>query len=53
MAKLPRPQAPAIVRALYPGLVDWLESPWAGPPQFAAARSFRVEEMSRDNRYMI
>jgi len=53
MAKLPHPQAPAIVRALFPGLVDWLESPWAGPPQFTAAQSFRVEEMARDNRYVI
>ena len=53
MVKLPRPHAPAIFRALFPGLVDWLESPWAGPPQFTAAQSFRVEEMSRDNRYVI
>ncbi len=53
MAKLRRPEAPAIFRALYPGLVDWLESPWAGPPQFTAAQSFRVEEMARDNRYVI
>ena len=53
MDKLPRPQAPAISRALFPGLIDWLESPWAGPPQFTAARSFRVEEMARDNRYVI
>ena len=53
MPKLPRPQAPAIFRALYPGLADWLESPWAGPPQFTAAHSFRAEEMTRDNRYVI
>jgi HSP20 family protein len=53
MAKLQRPQPPAIVRALCPGLVDWLESPWAGPPQFTAAQSFRVEEMTRDDRYVI
>jgi HSP20 family protein len=53
MAKLPRPQAPAIFRARFPGLVDWLESPWAGPPQFTAAQSFRVEEMAWDNRYVI
>jgi HSP20 family protein len=53
MAKLQRPQPPAIVRALFPGLVDWLESPWAGPPQFTAAQSFRVEEMTRDDRYVI
>ena len=53
MAKLPRPQAPAVFRALFPGLIDWLESPCAGPPQFTAAQSFRVEEMARDNRYVI
>ncbi len=53
MEKLSRPQAPAIFRALFPGLIDWLESPWAGPPQFTAAQSFRVEEMTKDNRYVI
>ena len=53
MAQLPRPRAPAVFRALFPGLVDWLESPWAGPPQFTAAQSFRVEEVARDNRYLI
>ena len=53
MEKLSRPQAPAIFRALFPGLIEWLESPWAGPPQFTAAQSFRVEEMARDNRYVI
>ena len=40
-------------RALFPGLADWLESPWAGPPQFTAARSFRVEEGARDDRFVI
>ena len=53
MEKLSRPEAPAIFRALFPGLIDWLESPWAGPPQFTAARTFRVEEGARDNRYVI
>src|SRR5271165_7122522 len=53
MEKLPRPQAPAIFRALFPGLIDWLESPWAAPPQFTAAQSFRVEETTRDNRWVI
>jgi HSP20 family protein len=53
MEKPSRPQAPAIFRALFPGLIDWLESPWAGPPQFVAAQSFRVEEVARDNRYLI
>ena len=53
MAKLSRPQAPAVFRALFPGLTEWLESPWAGPPQFVAAQSFRVEEVARDDRYVI
>jgi HSP20 family protein len=53
MAKLPRPQVPAIVRAMFPGLVDWLESPWTGPPPFMAAQAFRVEETDRDNCYVI
>jgi hypothetical protein len=35
MAKLPHPQAPAIFRALFPGLAEWLEAPWAGPPQYS------------------
>jgi len=53
MAKLPRPQAPAIVRGMFSDLADWLESPWTGPPPFIAAQTFRVEEMARDNRYVI
>jgi len=53
MAELSRPRAPAVFRALFPGLADWLESPWAGLPQFMAAQSFRVEEVARDNRYVI
>jgi len=53
MAKLPRPQAPAIFRGMFTDLADWLESPWTGPPPFIAAQTFRVEEMARDNRYVI
>ena len=53
MAKLSTPRAPAVLRALFPGLADWLESPWAGPPQFTAAQSFRLEEVARDNRHVI
>ena len=53
MAKLPRPQAPARLRAMFPELADWLESPWTGPPPFMAAQTFRVEEMLRDNHYVI
>ena len=53
MAKLPRPQAPAMFRGMFSDLADWLESPWTGPPPFIAAQTFRVEEMARDNRYVI
>jgi predicted unusual protein kinase regulating ubiquinone biosynthesis (AarF/ABC1/UbiB family)/HSP20 family molecular chaperone IbpA len=53
MAKLPRPQAPARFRALFPDLADWLESPWAGPPPFLAGQVFRLEEAVRDDRYVI
>ncbi len=53
MAILRRPQAPAILHATFPDLADWLESPWSGPPPFTAAQTFRVEEISRDNRYVI
>jgi predicted unusual protein kinase regulating ubiquinone biosynthesis (AarF/ABC1/UbiB family)/HSP20 family molecular chaperone IbpA len=53
MAKLPRPQAPARLRAMFPDLADWLESPWSGPPPFLAGQEFRLEEAIRDNRYVI
>ena len=53
MAKLPRPQAPARFRAMFPDLADWLESPWTGPPPFLAGQVFRLEETIRDDRYMI
>jgi predicted unusual protein kinase regulating ubiquinone biosynthesis (AarF/ABC1/UbiB family)/HSP20 family molecular chaperone IbpA len=53
MAKLPRPQAPARFRAMFPDLADWLESPWSGPPSFLIGQGFRLEEAIRDNRYVI
>ena len=53
MAKVPRPQAPARFRAVFPDLADWLESPWTGPPPFLTGQVFRLEETSRDNRYVI
>ena len=53
MARLPRPQAPARFRAMFPDLADWLESPWAGPPPFLAGQVFRLEEEIRDDRYVI
>ena len=53
MAKLPRPQAPARFRTMFPDLADWLESPWTGPPPFLAGQVFRLEESIRDDRYVI
>jgi predicted unusual protein kinase regulating ubiquinone biosynthesis (AarF/ABC1/UbiB family)/HSP20 family molecular chaperone IbpA len=53
MAKLPRPQAPARFRAVFPDLADWLESPWTGPPPFLTGHVFRLEETIQDNRYVI
>jgi predicted unusual protein kinase regulating ubiquinone biosynthesis (AarF/ABC1/UbiB family)/HSP20 family molecular chaperone IbpA len=53
MARLPRPQAPARFRAMFPDLADWLEAPWTGPPPFLAGHVFRLEETIRDNRYVI
>ena len=53
MAKLPRPQAPARFRAIFPDLADWLEAPWTGPPPLLAGHVFRLEETIRDNRYVI
>ena len=53
MPKLPRPQAPARFRAMFPGLADWLESPWTGPPPFLTGQVFRLEEAIRDNRYVV
>ena len=53
MAKLPRPQAPAGLRALFPDLADWLESPWTGPPPFLTGQVFRLEEAMRDDRYVV
>jgi predicted unusual protein kinase regulating ubiquinone biosynthesis (AarF/ABC1/UbiB family)/HSP20 family molecular chaperone IbpA len=53
MARLPRPQAPARFRAVFPDLADWLESPWTGPPPFLTGQVFRLEEAMRDDRFMI
>jgi predicted unusual protein kinase regulating ubiquinone biosynthesis (AarF/ABC1/UbiB family)/HSP20 family molecular chaperone IbpA len=53
MAKLPRPQAPARFRTMFPDLADWLESPWSGPPPFPTGQVFRLEETVRDKCYVI
>ena len=53
MSKLPRPQAPARFHSMFPDLADWLEAPWTGPPPFLTGPVFRLEETTRDNRYVI
>ena len=53
MAKLPHPQVPARLRAVFPDLTDWLESPCTVPPPFLTGQVFRLEEAIRDNRYLI
>ena len=53
MAKLPRPQAPARFRAMFPDLTDWLESPWTGRPPFPPGQVFRLEETVGDECYVV
>ena len=53
MAKLPRPQAPARFRTMFPDLADWLESPWTGPPPLPTGQVFRLEETIQDKCYVI
>ena len=53
MARLPRPQAPARFRSMFPDMADWLESPWTGPPPFLMGQVFRLEESVRDDLYVI
>jgi HSP20 family molecular chaperone IbpA len=53
MAKLPRPQAPARFRAMFPDLAGWLEAPWTGPPPFLTGQVFRLEETIEDKCYVI
>jgi HSP20 family protein len=38
---------------VFPDLADWLESPWTGPPPFLMGQVFRVEEVIRDDRYVV
>ena len=53
MAKLPRPQAPARFRTMFPDLADWLEAPWTGPPPLPTGQVFRLEETIQDKCYVI
>ena len=49
MAKLARRTSPA----RFPEFLDWLESPWATLLPFAGGPTFRVEEYTKDNTYII
>ncbi len=53
MAKLPRPQAPARFRTMFPDLADWLDSPWTGRPPFPTGQVFRLEETTRDECFVV
>jgi HSP20 family protein len=53
MAKLPRPQAPPALRAVFADLAGWLGPAWTELPPFMAARTFRVEEEAQGDRYLI
>jgi len=53
MAKPVRRGAPAVFRAMFPDLRDWPESPRTAMLAFLSAQTFRVEELVRDNHYVI
>ena len=53
MAKPVRRQALAILRAMFPDLPDWPESPSTALLAFWSAQTFRVEELVRDGYYVI
>ena len=53
MAKPVRRQALAILRAMFPDLPDWPESPRTAPRAFSSAQTFRIEELVRDSHYVI
>ena len=53
MAKPVSRRAPAVFRAMIPDMPDWPESPRTALLAFSSARTFRVEELDRDNHYVI
>ena len=53
MAKPVRRRARAVFRAIFPDLPDWPESPRTAMLAFSSAQTFRVEELVRDNHYVI
>ena len=53
MAKPIRRQALVILRAMFPDLPDWPQSPRKALLAFSSAQTFRVEELIRDDYYLI
>jgi HSP20 family protein len=53
MAKPVRLRAPAVLRAMFPDLPEWPESPRTVLLAFSSAQTFRVEELVRDSHYLI
>jgi len=53
MAKPLRRRVPAVLRAMFPDAPDWPESPRTALLAFSSAQTFRVEELVRDNYYVI
>jgi HSP20 family protein len=53
MAKPVRRRAPAVLRAMFPDVPAWPESPRTALLAFSSAQTFRVEELVRDNHYVI
>jgi len=53
MAKRVRRPVLAVLRAIFPELPDWPESPRTVLLAFSSAQTFRVEELLRDDHYLI
>jgi HSP20 family molecular chaperone IbpA len=53
MAKQVPRQALAMLRAMFPDLPDWPESPRTALLAFSSPQTFRVEELVRDSHYVI
>jgi len=53
MVKPVRRLAPAVFRAMFPDAADWPAPPWTALLASWPARAFRVEELVRDDHYVI
>ncbi len=53
MAKPVHRQVPAMLRGMFPDLPAWPESPRTALLAFSSAQTFRVEELLRDDHYVI